>query len=175
MTNPQRVWYCADVPGKRPDELVTRYNYGNYSCAFVTSRQDVARAIAAGREDRAVYRVRGDGHSYDVPEEGMAELGFAVFDGAFVIAPVPRVQTSRDALWEPIAQHFRWCDGSPRYDANGFATAPPAMRGDSTPERVLSQRLRAAGKYLPPDLVGELTQIVAKNARGHVPPELGYC
>lgn len=83
---------------------------------------------------------------------------------------------------EPIAKHFRWCDGSPRYDEAGYATAPPSMRGDSIPERALQRKLRQSGKYLPPDMVGELTQQEAERAAkhlpahaGHVPPEVGYC
>jgi hypothetical protein len=169
------VWYCADVPGKKPDDIVTRYEYGSYSCAFVTSRQDVARAVAAGRDDRTVYRVRPEGLSYDVPEEGMGALGFGVFDGAVVIAEVPRAHAPREALWEPIAHHFRWCDGSQRYDQEGYATAPPRMRGQSGLEQILQRTLEHAGKYLPPDMVGELTQIVVKGGPAHVPPELGYC
>jgi hypothetical protein len=175
MSESENIWYCADVLGKQPGETVTLYQYGDdYNCAFVTSRQDVARAVAAGREDRTVYRVKGEGLRYDVPEDGMKTLEFAVFDNAVVIARVPLVSTSREALWEPIAQHFRWCDGSPRYDQEGYATSPPGMRGDTVPEQALRKRLKQGGKYLPPDMVGELTQVVAKGT-GYVPPERGYC
>jgi hypothetical protein len=29
MTETEQVWYCADVPGKKPGDIVTRYEYGN--------------------------------------------------------------------------------------------------------------------------------------------------
>jgi hypothetical protein len=108
---------------------VTRYSYGNYHCAFVTKRQDVARAVAAGREDRSVYRVKAEGHCYELPEEGIAELGFAVFDTAVVIAEVPRVQASRDALWSLLPSTF------------GGAMVPRAMTRRGT-----RRRRRACGE-----------------------------
>jgi hypothetical protein len=44
-------------------------------------------------------RVKTEGYGYDLPEKGMAELGFAVLDTAVVIAEIPRAQASLDALW----------------------------------------------------------------------------
>jgi hypothetical protein len=50
-------------------------------------------------------RVKTEGYSYDLTEEGRAELGFAVLDTAVVIAKVPQAQASLDALW-CAAKHF---------------------------------------------------------------------
>jgi hypothetical protein len=50
-------------------------------------------------------RVKTEGYSYDLTEEGRAELRFAVLDTAVVIAKVPQAQAALDALW-CAAKHF---------------------------------------------------------------------
>jgi addiction module HigA family antidote len=72
--------------------------------------------------------------------------------------------TPREEAWEPIAKDFRWLDGSARYDADGYAAAPPGMRGDTVPERTLRKRLKEKGKYLPPDHVEELVRTILRTA-----------
>lgn len=74
------------------------------------------------------------------------------------------VTTPREKAWKPIAEQFRWLDGSPRYDDEGYATAPPGMRGDTAPEKTLRARLREMGKYLPPDEVEELVRAALSTA-----------
>lgn len=152
--NDDVTWFRADRRGLERGQTLSRAQlYGDgQDYIFATNRRDVARAYAAQRPDWSVYEVKpiGSGHTYH--DECLA--GTHMFDFAVVLDLAEEtVTTPREEAWKPIAEQFRWLDGSARYDDEGYATAPPGMRGDTAPEKTLRARLREMGKYLPPDEV----------------------